>query len=290
MCVPGTVETVRARLEEEGPPSLSRRAVLGAGAGALLAGALPGEALARGGRGRGRGHGRGKGRRRRLADLTHTFSEDFPLFPGSPENSRTTAVTIEENGFYGQVWTFWEHSGTHMDVPGHFIPGGRKTPDLELKELLAPAAVVDISERVAGDPDAVVEPADLVAFERRHGRIPRGAVVCMHSGWESRAGSVEDYRNADSSGVMHFPGWGKDAIVWLLERRAIRGIGVDTMSLDPGNSTTFDAHLTILGADRYGIENLRGLKGIPPRGATLYVGVVPWLEGSGGPARIVASY
>lgn len=295
MCVPGTVETVRARLESDpppagGPPSMSRRAALLAAAGGVAAAALPEPALAARRSARGGGAARpGKGRRR-LADLTHTFSEDFPLFPGAPATTRTTGATIAGDGYYFQRWTLGEHACTHMDAPAHFAPGGRTTEELTLRELVAPAVVVDISARVASQPDTVVTPADLVAFERRHGRIPRGAVVCMHSGWESRAGSVQTYRNADAGGVMRFPGFGKPAVDWLLARRAIRGVGVDTLSLDHGSSTTFDVHVTLLGADRYGVENLRNLAALPPRGATLYLGVVPWREGSGGPCRAFASW
>jgi kynurenine formamidase len=88
---------------------------------------------------------------------------------------------------------------------------------------------------------------------------------------------------------MRFPGFGNDAVEWLIERRRIRGIGVDTMSLDHGSSTTFDVHLTVLGADRYGVENLRNLKQLPPRGATILLGLIPWDRGSGGPCRAFAS-
>jgi kynurenine formamidase len=285
MCVPGTLETVRERIEREGPPRVSRRVALGAGAGAMAAAALPSAASASG-RGRPRGEPTGKGR---LVDLTHEFREDFPAFPGAPATSRETVVTIPENGFYGQVWTIWEHICTHMDVPAHFIEGGRPSHKLALDELIAPIVVVDISQRAAREPDTVVTLDDLARFERRYGRIPRDAVVAMYSGWESRVGSVQAYRNTDAGGTMRFPGFGKDAVDWLLERRRIRGIGVDTMSLDRGSSSTFDVHLTVLGAQRYGVENLRNLKQIPARGATLVLGLIPWREGSGGPCRAFAS-
>jgi kynurenine formamidase len=285
MCVPGTLETVRERVEREGPPRVSRRVALLAGAGAAASAALPGAASA-GGRD---WHHRGRWGKGRLIDLSHEFREDFPAFPGVPPTSRETAVTILEDGFYGQVWTIWEHIGTHMDVPAHFIEGGRTSPELGLDELIAPIVVVDISERAALEPDTVVTPDDLARFERRYGRIPRDAVVAMYSGWEARAGSVEAYRNTDATGTMRFPGFGKDAVDWLLTRRRIRGIGVDTMSLDNGSSSSFDVHLTVLGADRYGVENLRNLKQIPARGATIVLGLIPWREGSGGPCRAFAS-
>jgi kynurenine formamidase len=283
MCAPGTLETVRERIGQEGPPRVSRRAALATGAAAAVAAAVPGAASAHGRRdGRWRGQGR-------LVDLSHEFREDFPAFPGAPATSRETVVTIPANGFYGQVWTMWEHLCTHMDVPAHFVEGGRSSAELAIEELIAPIAVVDISRRVAREPDTVVTPDDIERFERRHGRIPRGAVVAMYSGWEARVGSVETYRNTDPGGTMRFPGFGKEAVDWLLERRRIRGIGVDTMSLDHGPSSTFDVHLTVLGADRYGVENLRNLGQLPPRGATLYLGLIPWREGSGGPCRAFAS-
>ena len=284
MCVPGTLETVRERAEQESPPRLSRRAALGVGAAAVAGAALPSVAAA----GSRRDHG-GHGGKRGLVDLTHEFRDDFPAFPGAPPTSRETAVTIPEDGFYGQVWTIWEHICTHMDVPAHFIAGGRSSPDLALEELVAPIVIVDISRRAAREPDTVVTVDDLAHFERRHGRIPRDAVVAMYSGWEARVGSVEAYRNTDPNGTMRFPGFGKDAVDWLLDRRDIRGIGVDTMSLDHGSSSTFDVHLTLLGADRYGVENLRNLRQLPASGATLLLGLIPWREGSGGPCRAFAT-
>jgi kynurenine formamidase len=246
---------------------------------------LPSGALA----GRRGGH-HGGHCKRGFVDLSHEYSEDFPVFPGAPVPTRETFVTIPANGFYGQVWSLWEHTCTHMDVPAHFIEGGRTSPELPIDELVAPIVVVDISKRVESQPDTVVTPDDLSRFEHRHGRIPKGAVVAMYSGWEARAGDVAAYRNADAGGTMRFPGFGKDAIEWLLDRRRIRGIGVDTMSLDPGVSATFDAHKTLLAADRYGLENVAHLRHIPARGAQVTVGVIPWEEGSGGPCRLLATY
>jgi len=117
-------------------------------------------------------------------------------------------VTVEDDGFYSQEWTFGEHSGTHVDAPGHFIAGGRLSPQLRPAELVAPIVVIDISNKAAADPDAVVTRQDLISFERGHGRIPRGAIVAMHSGWESRIDDPAAYKNADGSGTYHFPASG----------------------------------------------------------------------------------
>lgn len=279
MCLPGTIETVRARVEEEGLPKLDRRTVLLGAAGAAVAAALPGRALG------------AKLPTNRLQDLTHEFREGFPGFLGAPAViDRQVTVTIPAMGFYGQTWTFWEHSCTHLDVPAHFVTGGRFSPEISLDELVRPLVVVDISARAAADADAEVLVSDLTAFERGNGRIPRGAVVAMNSGWAGRSGSVAAYRNVGADGLQHFPGFSKAAVAWLLAERDIAGIGVDTLSLDPGRSQTFDAHLTVLGANRYGIENLANLDRVPARGATVVVGLIPWEQGSGGPARVFARW
>ena len=211
------------------------------------------------------------------------------MYAGNPPE-RSTLTTVKGDGFYKQRWTFDEHSGTHMDAPGHFIAGGRLTPELKPEELFAAAAVVDISRRAASDPDAEVEVRDLRRYEWRYGRIPRGAIVFAYSGWEERLPDPVAFKNADAGGTYHFPGFGLEALEWLLDRRDIRGIGVDTLSLDPGNSTTFATHTTLLAADLYGLENVANLSRIPARGAQVIVGVVPWEEGSGGPCRVLATY
>ena len=279
MCLPGTIETVRARVEEEGLPNLDRKAALLGAAGVAVAAALPGRASG------------AKLPTNRLQDLTHEFREGFPSFLGAPAViDRQVTVTIPANGFYGQTWTLWEHSCTHLDVPAHFVIGGRFSPEISLDELIRPLVVIDIKARAGANADAEVLLSDLVGFEHGNGRIPRGAVVAMNSGWAARSGSVAAYRNVGADGLQHFPGFSKAAVEWLLEERDIAGIGVDTLSLDPGRSQTFDAHLTVLGADRYGIENLANLDRVPARGATVIVGLIPWEQGSGGPARVFARW
>jgi kynurenine formamidase len=278
MCLPGTVEAVRARVEEEGLPHINRRTALAGAAGAAAAVAFPRSAEARKPKARSS---------RRVQDLTHVFREGSPVFAG-PEPQREDLFTYANDGFYSQRWTFGEHSGTHMDAPGHFVPGARRTPDIKPRELLVPLAVVDISEKATQDPNAVVTTADLRQFERRHGRIKRRSLVAMNSGWDAKADDEAAYKGGDAFPNYNFPGWSEAAVRWLLEERDISAIGVDTMSLDPGNSTTFPVHLLLLGADRYGLENLANLGSVRPRGTTAVVGVIPWEEGSGGPARVMA--
>ncbi len=224
---------------------------------------------------------------RRVVDLTHTFCEGFPVYTFD-NPVRRTLVTVPANGFYAQEWTFGEHSGTHMDAPGHFVFGGRLTPEIEPEELVVPLIVVDIRHKVAQDPDSLLDLDDLLYWEKKHGRIPRGCCVAMYSGWEQFVDDQDAFRGTDANGVYHFPGFGLDAVDFLLEERDIHCIAVDTMSLDNGPSTTFDVHIRLLGADRYGLENIANLGQLPPKGSTIIAAIIPWQDGSGGPGRVLA--
>ena len=276
MCLPGTVEAVR-----EQQPQLTRRTVLAGGGAAALAALLPGEAAA---------HRRRRfSRHGKVVDLTHAFRAGFPVYVGNPPSKRTLTNIVPE-GFYKQEWTFDEHSGTHMDAPGHFVAGGRFTHQLRASELILPIVVIDISKRAASNPDAEVTADDLIRFERRHGRIPDGALVAMNSGWAAKVNDPLEFKGGDAFPDYHFPGFSEEAARWLAERRDVTAIGVDTVSLDPGNSTTFPVHAGFLATDRYGLENLNNLDEIPPRGATAFVGLIPWEAGSGGPCRVIAAW
>jgi kynurenine formamidase len=226
-----------------------------------------------------------------LVDLTHTLTTTIPPFAPGEQPQRETVATIEDDGYYMQKWHLIEHIGTHVDAPGHFIAGGRLGPELTPSELIVQAVVVNIAHRAARDPDTVVTVDDLRAFERHHGRIPRDSAVLMDSGWAAKIGDVTAYRGAPlPEETLHFPGFGAEATEWLLRHRRIRALGVDTLSIDPGISEEFETHLTLLGADRYGVENLKNLDRIPRRGATIMVGLIPYEEGSGGQARVFASW
>jgi kynurenine formamidase len=234
------------------------------------------------------GHGH-RHRRRRVVDLTHRLEKDFPTFTHD-QPSDVIVANYATDGFYAKRWTINEHTGTHIDTPGHFVEGMRLVDQLEADELLAPVVVVDIRRKALDDPNAMVEPDDLIRFERRHGRIPERALVCMDSGWAAKAGDPLAFLGGPAFPEYNFPGFSIEATDWLAARRNPVGIGVDTVSLDPGNSTTFDVHVGFLGSDRYGVEGLSNLDRLPRRGAHAFVGPIPWEDGSGSPCRVVATW
>ena len=226
----------------------------------------------------------------RVQDLSHVITAAFPVFPGFRAPEVTNLFTVEDDGFYANEVAFAEHTGTHMDAPAHFAAGGATAELLSAERFVAPLAVIDIAARAAGDPDAQLTPDDLLAWEGQHGRLPAGAFVAMHSGWEARLAEPAAYLNADAGGTLHFPGVHPEAAALLVEERDVVGLGVDTLSLDFGAATAFDTHLTLLGSGRYGLENLAGLVAVPPSGATIVVGGPKHAGASGGPTRAFALY
>ncbi|WP_159945471.1 MULTISPECIES: cyclase family protein [unclassified Nocardiopsis] len=228
---------------------------------------------------------------RNVADLSHVLSPTMPSWDEDKPRRETVSGPAPEGefGFYLQRWTLGEHSGTHLDAPGHVIGGGRMVADIRPHELVAPAAVIDVRARAAEDPDTTVTVDDVLAFERVHGRVPAGAAVLMHSGWSARwAEGDEAVRGAADDGSWHFPGFSADACEFLVGQRGVAGVGVDTLSTDPGSSADFPAHEVLGRADRWGLEALTGLERLPPSGALLTIGVMPGLDASGGPSRVLA--
>jgi kynurenine formamidase len=277
MCLAETTDAVKLPIAHD--HELSRRRFI-RGGGALAAGsalAAAGPALP----------AAGHGGRTRVIDLTHRLRKDFPTFDGHQPTDEVI-YNFDTAGFYAKRWEISEHTGTHIDTPGHFNEGMRLVDDLAAAELVAPIVVIDITVRARENPNATVDPDDLARFERRHGRIPPRALVCMNSGWAAKAGDTLAYLGGPAFPAFNFPGFSIEATDWLLAHRNPVGIGVDTVSLDPGNSTTFDVHVGFLGADRYGIENLVNLDQIPRRGADVFVGPIPWEDGSGSPCRVLA--
>ena len=223
----------------------------------------------------------------RAVDLTHVITESFPTYFGDPNLEIETLFTFDANGFNMFRWHLVEHTGTHMDAPFHFSPDGMSADQIPLDMLIVPLVVVDIRKKAEENPDAQLTVDDLRQWERRHGRIPKNACVAMNSGWDVKVNTPE-FRNADASGTLHFPGFHVEAAQFLLEERQVNGIAVDTLSLDYGPSPDFAVHYLWLPTNRWGLEAVSNLDALPPRGTTLVVGGPKIAGATGGPSRLIA--
>lgn len=230
-----------------------------------------------------------------IVDLTHRYDADTVYWPTSPSRFELEVLSegTTEAGYYYRANRFCtpEHGGTHLDAPVHFARGGRDAASVPLEDLIGPAVVLDVTEEAAKDPDYRLTVQRVEAFEARHGRIPRGAIVALRTGWSSRWPDRRAYLGDDTPGDasdLHFPSYGAEAARLLVQERGVAVLGVDTASIDHGPSTDFLVHRVAGEANVAGLENLTGLERLPPVGAWILALPMPIAGGSGGPVRVVA--
>jgi kynurenine formamidase len=223
----------------------------------------------------------------RVVDLTQPLGPSTVMWPGAPAPVAETILTIAHDGFYNRKVTVVEHAGTHFDAPAHMVPDAATVDRIPADRLVRPLAVIDISRAIAGDPDGVLTMAHVRAFEEANGRIPDDSAVFVRTGWEEF--NTDPARYANAPGELRFPGFGPDAARFLVEERKAAGLGTDTLGIDPGIATDFVVHRTISHPrGLWHVENLMNLAQLPPLGAWVFVGVIKLVDGSGGPARVLA--
>jgi kynurenine formamidase len=162
---------------------------------------------------------------------------------------------------------------------------------IDPREFLLRLVVLDIHEQVTHNPDYVVSMADVRAWETRHGAIPKGSFVALRTDWSKRWHDPVAMQNADAQGVAHYPGWSKEVLQYLYERRQVTASGHETTDTDPGVAVTRDDYSLeryVLGTNHFQIELLAHLDAVPEAGALVLVSFPKPRDGSGFPARVVA--
>ncbi len=230
-----------------------------------------------------------------VVDLTHPFDASTLYWPTSPSTFELSKLSEGKTaaGFFYAANAFCtpEHGGTHFDAPVHFGEGRRTADQVPARQLIAPAAVIDISRQAAADPDYRLTAADVLAWEARNGRVPEGAIVVLRTGWSSRWPDRKRYLGDDKPGDasnLHFPSYGKEAAELLVRDRKAGALGVDTASIDHGPSKDFPVHQTAAAGEVPGLENLTNLDRLPETGAWIIALPMKIGGGSGGPLRAVA--
>jgi len=215
----------------------------------------------------------------------------MPGMPRALPYERTITATLAERGVNTGRIALSEHCGAHLDAPVHFIEGGDGMADIPPAALVAEAVVIDCSQSVVNDPEHRLAVAEVEAWEHAHGRVPDGAWVLVRTGWlADRWADPALYANADAEGVLRHPAIHPDAARLLVER-GVAGVGIDTLSPDNAapSEVRSPAHKVLLGADRYVLENLANLELLPASDILLVIGALPVVDGTAGPARVLAS-
>jgi kynurenine formamidase len=231
-----------------------------------------------------------------LVDLSHAYAADAIFWP-TAETFRLDKVAdgVTPAGYYYASNNFFtsEHGGTHMDAPVHFAKGKQAADEVPLDRLVGPAFVIDVSEKSAGNADYQVSVDDLQAWEKQNGAIPSDAIVLLRTGFSRRWPDAAKYlgtaeRGEGAVAKLHFPGVHPEAAKWLVANRPIKAIGIDTASIDYGQSKLYESHQTLYAQNIPAFENMTALDRLPIKGAYVIALPMKIKGGSGAPLRAIA--
>jgi len=231
-------------------------------------------------------------------DLSHSFDSSTLYWPNNPKGFEhfTEAEGETARGYYYSSYRFCapEHGGTHLDAPIHFAKNKLTVDEIPLSSLTGYAVMIDVSRKALADRDYQVSVEDIENWEKENGTIPGNTIVLFRTGYEQFYPDREKYFGTPKTGPaaipeLHFPGVLPKTTQWLVEKRNIKALGLDTPSMDYGQSKDFKTHQILLGHNKPGFENLANLYRLPAKG--IYIVALPMkiAKGSGGPLRIIAT-
>ncbi|MCC1485486.1 cyclase family protein [Winogradskyella immobilis] len=233
---------------------------------------------------------------RRIIDLTHTFSEETVYWVTAKEfQLDVVAKGDTDKGFFYAANNFEtaEHGGTHIDAPIHFSKGKHSTDEIPLERLIGKGIKIDVSANALLDVDYLVSVQDFLDWENENGQIEDGSIVLLQTGHSKYYPDKLKYLGTDERGdeavkLLHFPGLSPEAATWLVENRNIESIGIDTPSIDYGQSEYFKSHVILLSENIPVFENVAYLDQLPNKDFEVIALPMKIKDGSGGPLRIIA--
>ena len=234
---------------------------------------------------------------KRIVDLSYPFDASSVYWPtAEPFQLETDFEGVTEKGYYYSAFRYRaaEHGGTHIDAPMHFAKGRRSVDQIPLEQLMGSGILIDVTQQAAGNPDYLVSVADIQNWEKRYGRIPANSILFLRTGFGKYYPDRKKYLGTDELGAsavpkLHFPGLDPRAARWLTENRSIKAIGLDTASIDYGQSSLFESHRILFDKNIPAFENVANLDQLPAKGFSVIALPMKIAGGSGGPLRIIAT-
>lgn len=226
-------------------------------------------------------------------ELSYPFNNETIYWPTvlSFKHSLVFANYTKDGYYYSSYdISASEHGGTHLDSPRHFAEGSWTTDQIPLDRLIGQAIKIDVSSKAAEDPDYQLMPSDLEAWEQKHGKIPDDAIMLVFNGWGKYWPDKKTFLGTDTknTSLLHFPGIHPSTSRWLVENRKVKLVGIDTPSIDYGQSTQYESHRILYAKNIPGLENVAHMDKLPAKGFTVYAAPMFIAGGSGGPCRIFA--
>ncbi len=231
-----------------------------------------------------------------IVDLSYAFDSSTVYWPKAETfHLEKDFEGTTDQGYYYSAYRYSaaEHGGTHIDAPVHFARGHNSVDEIPLDQLLGPGVVVDVTRQCSENRDYLITAGDFRIWEKRNGKIPAGTIVLLRTGFGKFYPDRKRYLGTDERGAaavanLHFPGLHPEAARWLTENRQIKAIGLDTASIDYGQSKLFESHRTLFARNIPALENVANLDKLPVKGFSVIALPMKIKGGSGAPLRIVA--
>lgn len=233
----------------------------------------------------------------KIIDLTHSFSKETVYWVTAREfDLEIVAQGTTDKGYYYAANNFStaEHGGTHIDAPIHFYETGQTVDRIPLQNLIGNAIKVDVSDKAQTNPEYLATIKDFKNWETMQGdTIPENCIIILETGFGAFYPDKEKYlgtlnRGPEAVKELHFPGLSPEAAQWLVDKRKIKAIGLDTPSIDYGQSQDFKSHVILLGQNIPVFENVANVDQLPAKGFQIIALPMKIKGGSGGPLRIIA--
>ena len=178
----------------------------------------------------------------RIIDLTHTITENMPVYPGTEPPSLKVANTVEKDHFKETLLTMCSHTGTHVDAPAHVFAGKRTLDAFPASQFTGQALVIDCRALSAGD---AITMAQLAPYGDK---VQKADFLLFCLGWDKKWGTPDyfgDYPCLD------------DEVMALILSGDYKGIGFDVIGLDPVHYDQLRRHKQLFAAKEIvNIENL----------------------------------
>ncbi len=211
---------------------------------------------------------------REVVDLSVPMkSLDTPVFPGYPQPLRSSYTTVAKEGYASFIWSFVEHSSTHVDSPAHFFDGALTIDQVPLNRYVGPGILLDFMGK--GNNYNITREDIESRLKTMDSKPVDGSVFLFLTGYSDKSSSPD---------WLEHPALTESACKYIVSLKA-NAVGFDTPSPD---HPPFPAHKILLPEKIAVYENLWKLEKLIGKNFFFVGAPLRLYGGSASPVRALA--
>jgi len=213
-------------------------------------------------------------------DLSQLIHKDMLVWTNNPKPELSVFKTFEKDGVLSDKLCVAIHTGTHVDVPIHFVPGTASVEQVPIETFIGDALVLDVP---VSSPDYQLNKEDFTRAMKKFGNVSlKGMTLLFATGWDRHLANEEMY-------LRSCAGIGRELADHLVSLD-VKAVGLDTPSLDYYKSPDYSTHRILLGAGMVGYENLLGITKLVDKKIKFYALPMKLKGATGSPVRAIAEF